>query len=719
VMQTTHEVLASPSSSLSSSSSLSASFESSSQPLCPSSPRPSSLTIKGSLTSIPDECFQGWIHLKHLTVSSFVNSIGARAFAGCVSLQSVTLTEQVSSIGEAAFKGCESLTAFRVPRNVTSIAKSTFSGCTALLWVNLPDAVTKLEDGSFSDCKSLLVVNMSAGLSGDEDLSGAFRGCFALERCLKLWNDAHRMEWQKNLTWGEFLCKGRFSMLMRFLDPVDEILQPLHSACTAPQMTVEQLKKAVAAIPHGVRKRGRQHNTTRGYSTYDPDIECSMFSQGAERFTNLTPLHLACVNPTTSLKVLEYLVEWDGSALAEKDAEDKVPLQCALNAHQPAPILRYLFACHPIALNSCLGPVALDYLEHLRENPPTSVMTFSPGEQNGWVEFISSSDVLDLAPDKAIVDRDNMGWCERATLSATAAGRGIDLITIAVNLIRACSRDTAEVLCYSKDLTGRLAIEVAVPPIKAALRDKLFFIGRYQFVSATPIHKSATCVVLKAVDYKAKEDYQRDFQKYVQKYNVGKTSICRTDFKKVILDMGLRYDGDLFDEKFDEQWDVDNGNSISEDEFINFAVSELDHGEPRKVVLKLMKYKDQFKRELESRENYDLDSKHVVAALHTHGGKEDREEEKSRFYTDLENEGFGEYKFALVMPFADSNLDTIFRSQRPGPLVVRDLFVQIAEGVRHLHTQGVLHADLKVRCAVAVFLYVEFANLVLCLHPPP
>jgi hypothetical protein len=495
--------------------------------------------------------------------------------------------------------------------------------------------------------------------------------------------------------------------------------QPVHFLCAQPNVTVAQLESAFAAI-ETMSQAGRtialglepgSKFTPLHLATLNPTISTEIIMRLTTQFPeapkvrdfqDALPLHRACSNPETPLEAIIHLTTVYPESVMAKDSNDKISLIRALEAKQPAPILQHLFACRPdddVQFKSN----TLQYLLDLIRNPPASLMAFPTALQSGWVDFISSDAILNMASakDLEIFFNENATDNEIKALSAaegeiTVLSGSVDLTGAVINLIAHSTREFAQILSAASDLSGRFAMTVAVPPIKNALQDKLLFMGRYELVIGPSIHKSATCIVKKAVDFKAEIDYRKDFQKHVYKYNEGKAFICRIDFKKVIRDMGLHFDGDLFDEKFDELWDVDKGNNISEDEFVKFAVNELDHGEPRKVALKFMKQEDQFERELDSREMYDLDSQHVVAVLHTHGGKEDREDEKNRFYTDLENEGLEEYKHALVMPFADSNLDTIFRSQRPGPLMVRDLIIQIAKGTRHLHDQGVLHADLKV-----------------------
>ena len=66
----------------------------------------------------------------------------------------------------------------------------------------------------------------------------------------------------------------------------------------------------------------------------------------------------------------------------------------------------------------------------------------------------------------------------------------------------------------------------------------------------------------------------------------------------------------------------------------------------------------------------------------------------------LEIDGLGEslvnYKYAIVMPCADRNLDTISRSEKPSMIKIRYDAHQIARKLNILHENGIIHGDLKM-----------------------
>jgi len=138
---------------------------------------------------------------------------------------------------------------------------------------------------------------------------------------------------------------------------------------------------------------------------------------------------------------------------------------------------------------------------------------------------------------------------------------------------------------------------------------------------------------------------------------------------------------------------------------------------PRKVVIKLMKDKVQWQREMESRSwEWDqgadkyvpsrnqeaLDAQYVVQALDASTQAEMAAavseslllEQLAKRY--LEQASIKEYAYPVVMDAANRNLAQIYLQERPGPGGLRDMARQIFEAVQHLHSRKLMHGDLKV-----------------------
>ncbi|GMI29200.1 hypothetical protein TrRE_jg7700, partial [Triparma retinervis] len=229
-----------------------------------------------------------------------------------------------------------------------------------------------------------------------------------------------------------------------------------------------------------------------------------------------------------------------------------------------------------------------------------------------------------------------------------------NLLQLSLDLIQSCPPSVAEALAKAADVTGREAIDLAVPEIKKALQSRLLFLGRYELFKDHAIHKSATCVVMKAYDEHAEEDYREQFKKFADS---STNRITKDDFQSTLLTLGVTLDATLFDEKF-AHWDADHSNTITEDEYIKFCKEQLDNNQRHEVVFKFMKNKDQFDREIDARKKNELDSKFVVGVNYKYDSTDEV------FLSALNQANLGEYKFAVVMPCADRNLDTIFRSER-------------------------------------------------------
>ncbi|GMI20201.1 hypothetical protein TeGR_g5519, partial [Tetraparma gracilis] len=58
--------------------------------------------------------------------------------------------------------------------------------------------------------------------------------------------------------------------------------------------------------------------------------------------------------------------------------------------------------------------------------------------------------------------------------------------------------------------------------------------------------------------------------------------------------------------------------------------------------------------------------------------------------------------YAVLMPAADRNLDTIFRSERPDINAIRHLAQSTAAAVGHLHSKSLIHGDLKLLNVVRI-----------------
>ncbi len=69
-------------------------------------PSLTTVTLPNSITTIPDNAFNGCTSLASMVIPDAVTSIGVSAFEDCTALVTVTMSNGVSTIGRAAFKNC-------------------------------------------------------------------------------------------------------------------------------------------------------------------------------------------------------------------------------------------------------------------------------------------------------------------------------------------------------------------------------------------------------------------------------------------------------------------------------------------------------------------------------------------------------------------------------------------------------------------------------------
>ena len=127
--------------------------------------------------------------------------------------------------------------------------------------------------------------------------------------------------------------------------------------------------------------------------------------------------------------------------------------------------------------------------------------------------------------------------------------------------------------------------------------------------------------------------------------------------------------------------------------------------QPIKVALKLMRLKDQFQREISTRDK-GFNQEHVMHILQTHPqvGSSTLDSWPDEV-VDVEADATGQLTktnaekfYLLVMPLADRNLFVALKQERwagKNMEEVRHVFVQLVHCVEHMHEKGVLHADLK------------------------
>jgi hypothetical protein len=261
------------------------------------------------------------------------------------------------------------------------------------------------------------------------------------------------------------------------------------------------------------------------------------------------------------------------------------------------------------------------------------------------------------------------------------------------------------------DDLDRRAINVAHATCQQRMLESSWLCKRYELQPGPPEHRSATSVVIRAEDHADKPDYAQIFTD-ADKDGSGTLELNELDV--VAKKVGLSKD--LVVSEANKQ-DGTTSMQLGKDAFVSACKQLLGNG-PRKVVIKLMKDKVQWQREMESRRwkldsatnryvpsqnEVSLDAQYVVQALDAPTQAEMATavsyslllQQLAEKY--MEKASIKEYAYPVVMDAANRNLAQIYLQERPGPEVLRDLARQIFEAVQHLHSRKLMHGDLKVR----------------------
>jgi serine/threonine protein kinase len=204
------------------------------------------------------------------------------------------------------------------------------------------------------------------------------------------------------------------------------------------------------------------------------------------------------------------------------------------------------------------------------------------------------------------------------------------------------------ILCHQiKDPIGRTMLEMASSSCRRVLQSHFFFLKRFEFVTPKrPEHVSDTCIVMLCWDHL--QDEEEEGQEEQASTAAATASPSRPP---------------------------------------------LPPGSKKLVALKLMKNHDDYLKEVSSRVNSELNDAYVARILDCFDGEADDSVAK-----ELEEKGFANYKFCIVMHAADRSLERILAQENIAGKdwsQIKYIFIQIVNCVSHMHTQNVLHADLK------------------------
>jgi len=137
-----------------------------------------SITIPGSIKTIPAVAFGGCISLSEIIIEEGVEIIKGGAFLDCQSLTVISLPGTVKECG-TVFQGLKELKTVSLPDNWTSIPKEMFKNCASLESIELNEGIVEIGDSAFEGCSSLTSIKLPESLKIIG--SNAFGECSALE----------------------------------------------------------------------------------------------------------------------------------------------------------------------------------------------------------------------------------------------------------------------------------------------------------------------------------------------------------------------------------------------------------------------------------------------------------------------------------------------------------------------------------------------------------
>ena len=136
---------------------------------------PSITTVSnlGSITTIPEGCFNFNTSLSSVTIPNTVVTIGNMAFRGC-RISSINIPSSVRTIGDRAFNGSHAST-ITIDEGVTTIGGYVFvtNDCTSIVF---PNSLTDLGYTNLAYCNNLQTVEFGTGITNikDQQFYGGF-----------------------------------------------------------------------------------------------------------------------------------------------------------------------------------------------------------------------------------------------------------------------------------------------------------------------------------------------------------------------------------------------------------------------------------------------------------------------------------------------------------------------------------------------------------------
>jgi serine/threonine protein kinase len=676
-----------------------------------------SVIIDSSVTEIGNDAFDGCTSLASIEIPKSVIAIGERAFVGCTCLLSIEIPDGVTSIGKWAFVGCTSLASIEIPKSVIALGERAFIRCTSLASIEIPDGITSIGDYAFFECTSLQSIEIPDGVTSIGD--HAFQGCTSLasieipksanaigESAFQGCTSLASIEIPKSVTAiGDHAFAGCW-LLQRY-GGEDEVVSwlrnrfidlPAHQVCYRSDVKAAKIKECLQEYPDSVERLDSLMISFFHVLLLNKSVTAEMAQVVLAKYPDaakeigplgMYPLHLAIKYPRCAtfslIELLSSSYTRDGLLLLTvADESNSLPCALAIRHKLSDKIVLHLYERYPIKKSNLKAPEDGAILENICKQYITNL------------EKMSEADIESL---NSVLQHGVV------TLFVNGIESGSNVVQRCVKLINERPIQIVRLLAYFKDLQGRVTIESAEKTIRTALEKRMLFLGRFELDKGPVIHRSPTSVVIKAIDRSAEDEYRKAIRDalYMEKdtCNEQRSDIGKNGFISLLDKLGIPHQGSSLVDDLYKKWDLNNDGRISEEECLQLFKSHHDDGRPREVALKFMRITEQFQREVESRNNLNFESKHVIGISHAYSHDTDEAFAAAlALYSKHGDVVLGDYKHMIVMPLADRSLDTIFRSEQPDNAKVRILARELAEAIAHVHSKGLIHGDVKLKNVV-------------------
>jgi serine/threonine protein kinase len=716
-----------------------------------------------NLWVIAKGAFEQCIGLEEIDFSeaSVLQRIGANAFMGCNSLKALKFPQSLNLISKGAFEKCENLidVDFSEAKALETIGELAFYGCESLEEVILLPSLKVIENGAFKQCGRLHTVKLNGPLERIGDMAfygceslkdfeassteytGADAFCFsgsytytgageaprdlihlkiarnisriddiAFQRCKRI-RDIDFTEADSLEIIGEFAFSSCVSLKeVRFPPNINTIEKLAFESCIGLEDVDFIDAKALEMIRENAfigcnSLKGVIFSANLNVIEYGAFEECSQLEDidfsgtkmletiGDSVFARCESLKKVLLPATVTsfgddvfseCPILNYIaINGDNLALAIRihllyptQTKDTITTDKLVDLYSFGPIKERELLTNKEAERQKLRETKAAYVYSIVTSPPGD--DFSVRKQHGWVHFLANHVGDDSKEADSLID-----------------------------FFHTTDLKTLRVLANAKDRDGRIALKFAKSRIRETFEERLLFLGRYDLAKGPQIHKSTTCIVVKAEDYKMNQYYE---SKFVKHKSGASSALNMESFCRALQDIMLvSKDLDENDMKMAKQYfaraDVDRNNAVNKEEFVSFCLDEFG----RTVALKFMRKRDQFHRELEARN--DMDNKYIVKVIQSHDSSEIEAKSLVSFVGRHLSDDEGNttpankpeaYCNVLAMPYGDRNLDAIFRSERPDMVTVRKLMKEVGEALACLHENGLVHGDLKMPNVVRI-----------------